>query len=281
MNWADWLDAGEWQGSREPLIHIPSTVAAEVLPLAIDPDVSVLKLTKIIAKDQVLATQVLRLANSASRAPLHEVTTINDAIVRMGTSVARNVMFAVWFASRMHPVDVYGMRGRTLADHAIGTAYLARMVAEQADVDEDEAFMHGLLHDIGKLLLLQLANEFSRLGHRLPPLAEMDNIMQTRHAHLGAELMSQWGLPVGLCEPVRHHHDPAATVEYRDEAAVIYLADRLSYRYGFGCPANLAGADDVFLQDPECVRFHITAAWLARADERAPALFEIARHLAA
>jgi HD-like signal output (HDOD) protein len=116
-------------------------LAADVMSLAIDPEVSIARIARVIAKDQVLATRVLKLANSAYCAPMQEITTVNDAIVRMGTGPVRNVVLAVCFTSRLPGANVYGTQGRELMDHAIGTAYLARLVAEKLNVDADEAFM--------------------------------------------------------------------------------------------------------------------------------------------
>ena len=70
-------------------------------------------------------------SNSAYCAPMQEVTTVNDAVVRMGTGPVRNVVLAVCFTSRLQGANVYGPQGRDLMNHAIGTAYLARLVAER------------------------------------------------------------------------------------------------------------------------------------------------------
>ena len=91
---------------------------------------------------------------------MQEVTTVNDAIIRMGTGPVRNVVLAVCFTSRLQGAKVYGPQGRDLMEHSIGTAYLARLVAERLGQDADEAFVCGLLHDMGKLLLLKLARDF-------------------------------------------------------------------------------------------------------------------------
>ena len=129
--WSDWVESGEWADGSDSAMPMLPALAADVMSLAIDPDVSVARIARVIAKDQVLATRVLRLANSAYCAPMQEVTTVNDAIVRMGTGPVRNVVLAVCFTSRLQGANVYGPQGRELMDHAIGTAYLARLVAEK------------------------------------------------------------------------------------------------------------------------------------------------------
>jgi putative nucleotidyltransferase with HDIG domain len=278
MAWMEWVDSGDWRGSNDIAMPMLPSLVPEVMPLVVDRDASVLRIARVVAKEQVLATRVLRLANSAFSAPLHEVTTINDAIVRMGTAAVRNVVLAVCFASRPAN-DVYGLHGRHLADHGVGTAYLARLVAELAGVDADEAFMHGLLHDIGKLLLLKLCADYQRFGGSLPPKREMDAFIADRHAALGADVLSRWQLPARLQEPVMFHHNPAGASAFRVYAEVTYVANRLSHRYGFGCTADNPETTEDPLQDPSFVQLGVTADWLADLDRRAPGLFQVARQI--
>ena len=278
ISWQEWIERGEWrESSRDAMPMLPALVP-EVMALVTDQDISILRIARIISKEQVLATRVLRLANSAYFAPASEVTTIGDAIVRMGTSAVRNVVLAVCFAS-WRANDVHGMQRRQLADHSVGTAYLARLVAERAGIDPDESFLHGLLHDIGKLLLAQLADDFVRAGGTLPPEAEVQELVANRHAALGAEILARWELPARLHEPVRFHHTPEDAGTFEREAEVTSLANRLSHRYGFGCPAD--GPDDTerLLADDLAIRLGVTAGWLDETDQRAPGLFAIARQI--
>jgi putative nucleotidyltransferase with HDIG domain len=278
MTWVEWIESGVWRGSNDIAMPMLPSLVPHVMPLVTDKDASVLRIARVVSKEQVLATRVLRLANSAYSAPLHEITTINDAIVRIGTAAVRNVVLAVCFASRPSN-DAYGGRGRDLADHGVGTAYLARLVAEHCGSDPDEAFMHGLLHDIGKLLLLKLSADFVRSGGVLPPADELEQFFAERHAALGAEVLSRWQLPAQLQEPVMFHHNPDGASAYRRYAEVAYVANRLSHRYGFGCPED--PEDGALLDDPICARLGVTAEWLTGIDKRAPGLFAVARQILA
>jgi putative nucleotidyltransferase with HDIG domain len=208
---------------------------------------------------------------------MQEVTTVNDAIVRMGTGPVRNVVLAVCFTSRLQGANVYGAQGRELFDHAIGTAYLARLVAERLGADADEAFMCGLLHDMGKLLLLKLARDFIKFGVPTPSTQEIETVCRLRHPEVGAQLLRQWQLPEALESPVRYHHDPAASPAHSHESAVTYMANRLSHRYGFGCQPE----DASLLEDPICARLGLNEAWQADLDKRAPGLFQVARQIVA
>jgi HD-like signal output (HDOD) protein len=263
----------EWLTPNNTAIPVLPTLASRVIEMASDPNMSVVQIANLIAKDQVLASRLLGLANSAYCAPLQQITTIPDAVIRVGTNGVRNMVFTVCFSSKMYDPAIYGEQGRVLIDHGIGTAYLARIIADRADESEDEAFLYGLLHDIGKLLILKLAYDYRRrTGTPVAP-EELAAAMDAQHAPFGAVVLRRWGLPASLDEPVRCHHDYRSATHEPRKAMVVYLADRLSHRYGFGCDPdayNLAG-------DPVFREFGLDAAWLADTDAHAPGLFDIAR----
>lgn len=263
----------DWLTPKNTAIPVLPTFAARVIELAADPDCSVVQIANVITKDQVLASRLLGLANSAYCAPLQPITTIPDAIMRVGTSGVRNMVFTVCFSSRMYDPAIYGETGKELIDHGIGTAYLGRIVAEQVDESEDEAFLVGLLHDIGKLLILKLAYDYKRrTGTPVPP-EQVDAATVEHHTEYGHITLRRWGLPATLDEPVRCHHDPSLATEAPRKAMVAYLANRLAHRYGFGC------APDAYnlLDDHVFKHLGLNAAWLTETDARAPGLFDIAR----
>jgi len=250
--------------------------AHKVIALVSDPDVSIAHLSDIVSKDQVLASRLLGLANSAYFASMQEISTVQEAIMRMGTGAVRNLVVTVCFYSRMHDRNVYGERGRPLLEHGIGTAYMARLIAERVGADEDEAFMYGLLHDIGKLVILKIAHDSRRQSGLVVPPEDLDAVIQEMHPAVGARVLRRWHLPTMLDDPIVHHHDWQAATTDRRKAAITYFANRLSHRYGFGCPAedtiDLAG-------DAACAELGLDAAWLAEVDARAPGLVEVAKKI--
>ena len=152
----------DWLKTDETAVPMLPAVALKVIELVSDPDVTVMSLAPVVSKDQVLASRVLGLGNSAAYAGYQPATTLLEAMVRLGTVAVRNVVVTVSFASRMHDPRIYGEQGRHLVDHAIGTAYVARLLAERVKIDLEEAFMCGLMHDIGKLVILKLAYDHGR-----------------------------------------------------------------------------------------------------------------------
>lgn len=270
-SWGAWVDSGDWaKTSPTGTLTLPAN-ASEIMILALDPDVSVTQLARVTSRDQVLAARMLRLANSAYCAPLQEITTISEAVVRLGTASVRNVVLATCMASRLQSGTTYGPRGRGLAEHGIGTAFLAQLVARVAVVNQEEAFLYGLVHDLGKLLVLQLAKDWVRGGGKAPDDHEVGGLMDARHAEFGGRVLREWRLPPVIEEPVVFHHRPDECGTHAVEASVCYIANRLSHRYGFGCDAS---PDVPVLDDPIAQKLGLTEAWLTDLDARAPELFK-------
>jgi len=254
------------------------TLAHRVIEMVGHPDLSIHTLSGLVSKDQVLAARVLSLANSAYSCPTERIASLTEAIVRLGINAVRNVVIAVSFTSRLQDPAVYAQRGKPMVDHALGTAYVARLLAERAGTDVEEAFLCGLLHDIGKLVILKRAHEYRRQHPGALSDGEVDCTLARQHPAAGALVVQRWKLPEGLAAPILHHHDyEAAPTDSRTEATVAYLANRLSHRYGFGCTKEEAN----LLEDPACALLEIDAAWLEATDTRAPGLFEVARQILA
>ncbi|MFN8062185.1 MAG: HDOD domain-containing protein [Vicinamibacterales bacterium] len=267
----------KWLSGADAAIPVMPMVAMKVIELTSNPNVSIAQLSSAVSKDQVLASRVLGLANSAYSGSMHRISTVTDAIVRLGIGAVRNVVVTVCFTSRMHDPKIYGALGPLLVDHAIGTAYMARLVADKAGADADEAFLYGLLHDIGKLVILKLAHDHKRRTGQAIGQDELDEALSTQHASFGGFTLRRLSLPDELDEPVSCHHDYAAATTRRKEALIAYCANRLSHRYGFGCDPD----ETDLTGDAGFAELGLDAAWLAETDERAPGLFKIARQFLA
>ncbi len=263
------MESEDWrQTTKTGRLALPAN-ASDIMVLALDPDVSVAQLVHVTSRDQVLAARMLRLANSAYCGAMQEITTINEAVVRLGTASVRNVVLATCMASRLQQGAVYGPQGRGLADHGIGSAFLGQAVARHVGVDAEEAFLYSLVHDMGKLLVLQLAKDFTAAAGHLVRAEEVAAMIALRHAEFGGQVLVEWRLPVVIQRPVVFHHRPDEAPDHTREAAVAYVANRLAHRYGFGCPAS---PDEDLAADPVFVRLGLTPAWLAGMDAKAPDL---------
>lgn len=273
VEWAEWIRSGEWQERADTAIPMLPSMAQEIVSLALDPDVSVAPIVAIVSKDPVLATRVIQLANSAFSASSKEISSINEAVVRLGTGLVRTVMTSTCLSALASDPHIYGRRGRDYIDHSVGTAYLAWLIADGAGEQPPEAFLYGLLHDVGKLLVIKLARQSARYSV-IPPAEEaLEELMIEKHPEFGGYLLRQWGLPHRLYDPLVWHHAPDGAEARPQAARVAYAANRLAHRYGFACPMD----DFDPLADPLFAEIGLDAAAVARIDQQAPALYELAR----
>lgn len=246
--------------------------AQRVLQLVGDPDVTIATLAAVVSKDPVLATRVLGMANSALFGPMTSLRSVSDAVVRLGTRTVRNVVVAVSMQSQFKSPDAYGDEGFRFMEHAIGTAYVAHLIADHTRGDVDEAFLCGLLHDLGKLVILKTAHHYQQKHSAVISADELQTALTQHHAQCGALALGFWNVPDEVRHVVQYHHafeeapDPQA-------AAVCYAANVLSHRYGFGCPPK---GDDV-LEDAVFPYLALDETWMSKADVRAPGLFNAAR----
>lgn len=274
--WVAWLDSGEWERTIDSISPMIPALSVEVSRLAADPDISAIRLTQAISKDPILAVNVIRLANSAWSASATTITSLNDAVVRVGTRAVRQLVTAACLTAKLRNPKTYGINARALVDHAIGSAYISWLVADHIEHDADSAFLYGLLHDIGKFVILKLAND----DHPAPPTmgeARLWACIESRHAHVGGRALERWKFAPSIQMAVAWHHEPSRAHGYLEEAAIAYAANRLAHRYGFGCDAD---ASDL-LEDPTFIKLGLDADFMAMLDQRVPGLFEVARKLAA
>jgi HD-like signal output (HDOD) protein len=96
---------------------------------------------------------------------------------------------------------------------------------------------------------------------------EFDEVVHTQHAEMGAAALQLWGLPDSVRVPVRWHHDPLSAPSHAQTAALIYTANWLSHRYGFGCQPDEERAP--LAEDPVCAGLGLTEGWLDKLDQEA------------
>ncbi|MEZ4388738.1 MAG: HDOD domain-containing protein [Candidatus Krumholzibacteriia bacterium] len=217
-------------------------VASKVLELSSDPDTSAARLQQVIADDQAMTARILKIANSAMYACSRRVKTLSEAIVMLGfnsirslvvTSAARNLYSTG--AARM------GLKERLLWEHSIGTAFACRLLAERRQPAlREEAFLAGLMHDIGKLVLnLQVPDKFEEIvqivynENREFHETEQE-LLGFDHAQVGALLVGKWKLSPMLEDVIGHHHDPGFLTAERPLLLHLDLANRLCQKLGIG-----------------------------------------------
>ncbi len=232
-------------------------VASKVLELSSDPNTSAMQLQQVIGDDQAMTGRILKIANSAMYRSSRKVKTLTEAIVMLGfnsirslvvTSAARNL-----YNTRKSRT---GLKERLLWEHSIGAAFAARILAaEHAPQLAEEAFLAGLMHDIGKLVLnLRLPEQFDEIvqmvynENRRFHLTE-DEMLGFNHTQVGAMLVNKWKLTPVLEHVILNHHNTEAMTPDFPVLLYLDLANKLCKKMGIGfiddpdldivnCPSN-------------------------------------------
>jgi len=213
-----------------------SDVARRVLDEVGKPNFEIVRLQTIIEQDPALATKVLRLANSAAFRPREPCGSVKQAIMVLGARTLGEVAMSLSLMAMFS--DGSGV-GRVVRDHCASTAALVRTLSLQRENAGAATYIVGLLHDFGKLLLMQ-AQPAAYLKIHGHDISEPDTIhirerevLGYDHAVLGAHMLRKWGLPDPIPKIIAWHHQPtrayAAGGAVALSVALIRLAERIDH----------------------------------------------------
>jgi HD-like signal output (HDOD) protein len=175
-------------------------------------DVNINEIEKLIVGDSAMASQILKIANSAFFKGLSKVMTIKEAIVRLGLDEIMRIVMILSQRELYNTEDVFIKNYRNkLWQHALICAMVSQWVAKEAGFEEiiQEVFFASLMHDIGKLFLITVIEKIKAENEVafIPSTAVINEIIKTQHAEQGYILLNKWNLPDKYCEVARHHHD--------------------------------------------------------------------------
>ncbi|MGA8109865.1 MAG: response regulator [Acidobacteriaceae bacterium] len=192
---------------------------------------------EIVARDVGMATKILQLANSAFIGVHGRVPSLRQAVSLIGVDAVRTLTLSIHVFSHFDRRSAIAAQVALLWEHSVAVGSLAQKIAAQEAGNKalaEECFAAGLLHDVGKVILLgERPGEYVEIGRRLKEeggsVEEVEaEILGCSHAQLGGYLMSIWGLPTSLVEAVAFHHCPLKTFESTFSAlTAVHCADAL------------------------------------------------------
>ena len=190
-------------------------VAMEVIRVCRDPGCQISDLLELIQHDPSLTTKVLRTVNSAMFGLSRRVTSLKQALTLLGLESVRAIVLSFSLVKLQGPKTRREFDFRRYWKQFLTNAVSARelCVKHQLGMPE-EAFVAGLLQDIGILALVQAVPD--RYEHVLVRIEESDvhrivaerEVLDTDHMEVGSWLADRWGLPLCLCTPIAYHHEP-------------------------------------------------------------------------
>lgn len=224
-------------------VNIPTipTLLSEITRICSAEDGSARAAAVVIEKDPAIATRVLRLVNSSFYGLKNPISNINLACSILGLKVIKNlVVQATVLQTFGGNAGIADFDAGWLWDHAFKTAVACRMLAEHSPVaaglTKDEAYTTGLLHDVGKLILLDTQTErFSEAlrcsqANRVPLALAEGEVFGFNHAHVGGLLAQRWRLGAKVEAAVMYHHSPATNPGDWARGFLIKAANTLAHR---------------------------------------------------
>jgi putative nucleotidyltransferase with HDIG domain len=208
---------------------LPETFG-QVMTLCEDEDVDARAIELVLERDPSLAANVLRIANSAAYGAREPIVSLQQAVSRLGLAALRNVVLGISLKAGVFQIPGHQTRVRAIWRHCALAAAYAREIARRRRSNVEAAFLCGLLHDIGRPVVLQAT--LGALAHRTKeplPGALLEAAMDVFHAPMAARLVAAWRLAEWTVAVVEHHHEPSAAGEFQLEARITRLADLLAY----------------------------------------------------
>jgi HD-like signal output (HDOD) protein len=245
--------------TRLRLVDLPPFpgIAVRALQLVSKSETRLHELHELICMDQVLAAEILKLANSPLYGVRTEVTTTTQAVMLLGFERVKGLLLTV--AMRAYIGDSWDVPAlKACWRHSLACAMVAEELAGANVVDKDRAYTAALIHDIGRLALAVLQPEgYSKLRSRT--LGSAASILQGErdlfgmdHCYAGRLLMCWWNLPEELVEVTSHHHTVTKPEKF-DLLTIVTLSCSISDALGFEFvrPADASGYKDIVSNLPQ------------------------------
>lgn len=169
--------------------------------------------------DQILVSKILRICNSPYYGHLGHISTLKAAVVFIGLKSLMSII-------TVHAMSSFSPRNakeiKKVLQHCLVCGMIARQITRDMGGNYELAFMCGLLHDIGKTILLDMLGDYMLL-----PEAR-DQLIEENHAEVGYLLAQKWNFGDDIKEVIRYHHSPEQAVGYASLAEVVSLSNAMA-----------------------------------------------------
>lgn len=210
-------------------------IVSKLNQMVSDEDVTAVKLGKVIEKDQVLTSKLLKMVNSSFFGFPQRISTVSSALVLLGFNVIKTLIVTSSIFEVMQASDV------GLFEHSLGCAAAAGLAAKKLGIkNPEEVSTAGLIHDLGKIVIrAELPGEYEAVAKAAVEQDEYmreveKHILGIGHGEIGGILARQWNLPERLVYPIEYHHRPEASPAFKEVSSVVHFADILIRALGFG-----------------------------------------------
>jgi len=199
-------------------------------------------LAKVFERDPKLTANMLKLANSSFYGFSRKISTISHAIVCLGLDTVKSIALTSSTQEMLNnEIPAYALEKGMLWQHSICCATCARIIAKRTGFKEaEEAYIAGLLLDIGKIILSNFAEDYfiqiieKSKNNRAPFDRAEQEVLGFDHPQIGGRIIKKWNLPPILVEAVQYHHRPDKAKIHKKLTYIVHLADAISCILGIG-----------------------------------------------
>jgi HD-like signal output (HDOD) protein len=208
-------------------------VAAKVMEMMANPMMDGKSMQRVISTDQALASKILKISNSALYSFSKEITSLSHAISIIGFNTITSLVIAsstknAFFKGKM------GLQDKLIWEHSLASGFGSRLLAKRiiGAGKAEEAFLSGLLHDIGKIILSRkLTDQYSAIVQEAynttKPFFELEqNTLGFTHSDVGSLVAKNWKLPAVIEECIHYHHE---TEKAENAKATVEIVDALNH----------------------------------------------------
>lgn len=220
------------EGGRAALPLLPH-VAAKALELANRSESTAREFGDLIMTDPPIAARFLATANSALYSRGHTILSVQEAVSRIGLSGSRDLVFQVVYASTVTGMKLYQAEVQQSFRKSVLAGVVCRVAAPLLRLELGEAYLCGLLHDIGESRVYRILSE----GNVTPEAGEAAKLVQKYHPRAGAELAMRWALPEDIVQVCRLHEESGAPQS--EHLRLVRVADLLVAHMESDAPAEL------------------------------------------
>ncbi len=203
------------------------------------PNTSTDTLADLIQSDMAISTKIIQIVNSALYARQRKISDLREAVQHLGLNNLKSLVLAIQAVAKLDKIKPLYFSADKIWRHGLAVAQLARTIAERESADPalaDDAYMAGLLHDIGKLVLASNLEEQYRgvitlaRQQRIPLVDVETQIFGATHGEVAAYLVALWGLPERIVEAIALHHSPGRNEDAKfSPLTAVHIANSISH----------------------------------------------------
>ncbi|MFO0773422.1 MAG: HDOD domain-containing protein [Nitrospiraceae bacterium] len=203
-------------------------VATQVLALVNDPNSDAAKFASLIHQDQALAAHVLRIANSPAYMPRVPIVSLQHAVSMLGINLLSEIAFTVSLKAGTFQAPGFEKTLEGMWWHAVASGAYAKEVAKLKRANLESAYICGLLHAIGKPVVLNTSIKLAKELNIPADPAFITQLVEDHHVQFGALMGDKWALPAQVREAIAHYLDYDQAPNFKQEVMTATVAHRFA-----------------------------------------------------